>query len=62
MACIIFWQAKEIHRVILDVDSQNEELDWYLLEHISPVGWSNLILYGEYVLDPELIRPLVGGA
>jgi TnpA family transposase len=62
MACIIYWQAKEIYRVILEADSQNEELDWSLLEHISPIGWSNLILYGEYVLDPGLIHPPVGSA
>jgi TnpA family transposase len=26
MACIIYWQAKEIHRVILQTEAQNEEL------------------------------------
>jgi len=34
----------------------SEALDWTLLEHISPVGWNNIILYGEYVLDQHLVR------
>jgi hypothetical protein len=27
-----------------------------LLEHISPIEWDNVVLYGEYVLNRELIR------
>jgi len=27
-----------------------------LLPHISPIGWNNVILYGEYALDPRLVR------
>jgi hypothetical protein len=27
-----------------------------LLEHISPIGWENIILYGEYVLNRNLVR------
>jgi hypothetical protein len=25
-------------------------------EHISPIGWENIILYGEYVLNRNLVR------
>lgn len=52
LACIIYWQAKEIHRVML----QWEEENFNLVEHISPITWDNVILYGEYVLDRDLIR------
>ena len=56
MACIIYWQAKEISRVILEGDPDGLGIDLSLLEHISPVGWENITLYGEYVLNPNLIR------
>jgi len=55
MACIIFWQAKEINRAILDHDPEYAGVDLSLLEHISPIGWENILLYGEYVLDPSLV-------
>ena len=54
LACIIYWQAKEMHRVLLECG--DKVLDTSLLSHISPITWDNIILYGEYILDPELIR------
>jgi TnpA family transposase len=56
MACIIYWQAKEINRVILEGDPEVEGIDLSLLEHISPVGWDNVLLYGEYVLNRSLVK------
>ena len=56
MACIIYWQAKEINRVILECDPDAAGVDLALLEHISPIGWENVILYGEYVLNRKLIE------
>lgn len=56
MACIIYWQAKEIKRI---VDTYGHELDKSSLEmlsHISPIGWDNIVLYGEYVIDPDLVK------
>jgi TnpA family transposase len=53
LACIIYWQAKEIHRVLLE---DEDMLDMELVQHISPITWDNVILYGEYVLDRDLIR------
>ena len=53
LACIIYWQAKEIHRVLHEVPI---DFDNALLEHISPITWDNVILYGEYVLDHRLIK------
>ena len=55
LACIIYWQAKEIHRVLLECDPEMD-LDWSLVEHISPITWDNVILYGEYVIDRSLIQ------
>jgi len=57
MACIIYWQAKEINRVILECEPENRDIDLSLLEHISPIGWDNIVLYGEYVLNKNLVRP-----
>ncbi len=56
MACMIYWQAKEINRVILECDPDGAGVDLSLLKHISPIGWENVILYGEYVLNRSLIR------
>ena len=56
MACIIYWQAKEISRAIHECDPQATNIDLTLLEHISPIGWENVILYGEYVLNRSLVR------
>jgi TnpA family transposase len=55
MVCIIYWQAKEISRVIFEHDPENAGVDLSLLERISPIGWDNIVLYGEYVLDPSLV-------
>ena len=33
-----------------------EDVDPSLLEHVSPVEWQNVILYGQYVLNPNDIR------
>lgn len=56
MACIIYWQAKEISRVIHKCDPQAANIDLALLEYIIPIGWENIILYGEYVLNRSLVR------
>jgi len=56
MSCIIYWQSKEINQVILECETDGAEVDLSLLEHISPVGWENIILYDEYVLNRDLIE------
>lgn len=55
MACIIYWQVKEIGRVILEGDPKAAGVDLSLLDHLSPIGWENVILYGEYVLNRHLV-------
>lgn len=56
LACIIYWQAKEIERVIAQCSPESEGLDVRPLEHISPIEWENVLLYGEYVIDRTRIR------
>lgn len=51
-----YWQAKEINRVLNECDPQGSGINLSLLEHISPIEWDNVILYGEYVLNRDLIR------
>ncbi len=50
IACIIYWQAKEIHR-ILQTHTPPEHIDLALLSNISPISWENIILYGDYILN-----------
>jgi hypothetical protein len=56
MAYIIYWQAKEINRVLLYSEPEHDGIDLSLLEHISPIGWENVLLYGKYVLNRSLVR------
>jgi TnpA family transposase len=56
LASIIYWQAKEINRVVVECDPEGAGVDLSLLQHISPITWDNVILYGEYMMDPKLIK------
>lgn len=56
LASIIYWQAKEINRIIIECNPEDSNINISLIEHISPISWDNVILYGEYVLDKGLIR------
>lgn len=56
MACIIYWQSKEITRVINECNPEAAGIDLSMLEHISPIEWENLILYGQYVIDKLRIK------
>ena len=51
LACVIYWQAKEISRVVrrCKPEVDQDKLDLALLEHVSPIEWDNVILYGQYV-------------
>ena len=50
IAGIIYWQAKEIHRVIQTHDWPTH-IDLDRLSQISPVSWENIILYGDDILN-----------
>jgi len=50
LACIIYWQACEITRVLSECDPVANGIDLSLLEHVSPIEWDNVVLYGQYIL------------
>ena len=56
LACVVYWQAKEISRVLKMGIRESEDINISLLEHVSPIEWENVILYGQYVLNPDDIR------
>jgi TnpA family transposase len=56
LACIIYWQAKELSRVVRCCNPEGDQIDVSLLEHVSPIEWDNVILYGQYVLDRNRVR------
>ena len=56
MAAIIYWQAKEISRVIEENDPEAAGVDISLLAYISPIAWSNVSIYGDYTLNKELVK------
>jgi hypothetical protein len=31
-------------------------IDLSLLEHVSPIEWDHVVLYGQYILDRKLVR------
>jgi Tn3 transposase DDE domain len=59
LACIIYWQAREIDRVLNECDPQSNGINVSLLEHVSPIEWENVVLYGKYVINRDLIRSAV---
>jgi TnpA family transposase len=56
IAAITYWQVKEISRVIKEHDPEKAGVDLSLLASISPIEWSNVILYGEYKLNRDLVK------
>ena len=56
LAAIIYWQAREISRIINTCDPLANGVDPAFLPHISPIEWDNVILYGQYVIDPKLVH------
>lgn len=56
MACIIYWQSKEITRIIKECNPESEGINLDMLEHISPIEWENIILYGEYIINRNSVK------
>ena len=50
LACIIYWQAREISRLAADPDFP---FDPDLIQNVSPIEWHNIVLYGEIRIDPN---------
>ena len=55
LACIVYWQAREISRLAAAPDFP---FDPDLLRHVSPIEWKNVILYGEIKIDPSKLKRL----
>ena len=56
LASIIYWQAREITRVVRQCNPKDEGIDPQLLQHVSPIEWENVVLYGQYLIDVSLIH------
>lgn len=56
MACIIYWQAREINRVIQEHIPDNDSIDLSLLKHISPIAREGIILYGDCILNRDKVK------
>ena len=57
-ACIICWQARELSRLSADPDFPSGRT---LLQHVSPIQWHNIILYGEIRISGGLSALLSSG-
>ncbi len=53
LACIVYWQAREISRLAAAPDFP---FDPDLLRHVSPIEWKNVVLYGEIKIDPAKLK------
>jgi hypothetical protein len=49
LACIVYWWASEIFRVLSQCDPAANGIDLSLLVHVSPIEWDNVVLYGQYI-------------
>jgi TnpA family transposase len=54
-AAIIFWQILQIDEVLRFWDLEAEGIDPRFLAYMSPVRWDNVILYGQYEIDRNLV-------
>ena len=43
-------------RVYVPVLKGEEESGVDVLEHVSPIEWDNVLLYGEYIIDRSLVQ------
>jgi hypothetical protein len=41
---------------VVECDPEGAGIDLSVIQHISPITWDNVILYGEYMLDPNLVK------
>lgn len=57
---ILFLQAgREINRVVIECEPEKTGIDLNLIEQTSPVTWENVTLYGEYILNHDLVKVLL---
>ena len=58
LASVVYWQIREIERVVAESAGDPDAPDFGLLSRVSPVQWDNVTLYGAYDLRRELVQPL----
>ena len=51
VACIIYWQAREMSRAIRRGDPDGHGVELALLQHVSPVVWDNVVALTDAPLD-----------
>ena len=56
VACIVYWQAREMSRIARQGDAEADGIDLSLLKHVSPIEWDNVVIYGQYRLNRGRIR------
>ena len=56
-AAIIYWQILQIDEVLRYWALEREGIDPSLLTYVSPIRWDNVVLYGEYAMDRNLVSP-----
>jgi hypothetical protein len=56
LACIVYWQGRGNLPGPQPVDPVANGIDLSLLEHVSPIEWDYVVLYGQYILDRKLVR------
>ena len=55
-ASIVYWQIKEVERVVTLDAGEGADVDFDMLARISPVQWDNVTLYGSYDLRQEKVK------
>jgi TnpA family transposase len=56
LASIIYWQIREIERVVAESAGNPDAPDFALLAHVSPIQWDNVTLYGAYDVRRDLVE------
>ena len=56
LASVVYWQIREIERVVAEADGDPDAPDFDLLAHVSPIQWDNVTLYGAYDVRRDLVE------
>ena len=59
---MVYWQIREIERVVAEADGDPDAPDFALLEHVSPIQWDNVTLYGAYDVRRDLVDARSAGS
>ncbi len=56
LACVVYWQIREIEHVVAESAGDPDAPDFALLAHVSPIQWDNVTLYGAYDVRRDLVE------